>query len=73
MNIEIKQTPNTGPPFWIRWVSFIGWLVLPILATWAVVLVMGLIVLWWGVVWFCFALLYTIAYFRWARRRYPKI
>ena len=57
MNIEIKQTPNTGPPFWI---------------TWAVVLVMGLIVLWWGVVWFCFALLYTIAYFRWARRRYPK-
>jgi hypothetical protein len=45
---------------------------LPILATWAVVLLLGLIVLWWGVVWFCFALIYTIVYFRWARRRYPK-
>ena len=72
MNIEIKQTPNIGPPFWIRWVSFIGWLILQILATWAVVLLLGLIVLWWGVVWFCFALIYTIVYFRWARRRYPK-
>jgi len=29
-------------------------------------------VLWWGVVWFFFALVYMIVYFRWSRRRYPK-
>lgn len=72
MNIEIKQTPNVGPPFWIRWTSFIGWLVLPILATWGVVALTELFVVWWGVVWFVFALVYTIVYFRWARRRFPK-
>ncbi len=70
--IVIERKPNPGPPHAIRWLAFIGWLALPILATWLVVLATALFVLWWGVVWFVFALVYMIAYFRWARRRYPK-
>lgn len=69
---EIRLKPNPGPPHAIRWLAFIGWLVLPILATWLVVAMTAMIVLWWGVVWFCFALVYMIVYFRWSRRRYPK-
>lgn len=69
---EIKLTPNHGPPHSVRWLAFIGWLVLPVLLTWAVVALSALFVLWWGVVWFGFALVYMIVYFRWAKRRYPK-
>lgn len=69
---EIRLKPNPGPPHPIRWLAFLGWLVMPILATWLVVAMTAMIVLWWGVVWFCFALIYMIVYFRWSRRRYPK-
>ncbi len=58
-------------PSHIRWLAFIGWLTLPILATWGVVEMTGLFVLWWGVVWTGFALVYMIGYFRWVRRKYP--
>ncbi len=61
-----------GPPMPIRWLAFLGWLTLPILATAAVARLTELAVLWWGPVWFGFALAYTIVYFRWARRRFPK-
>lgn len=70
--IVIERKPNVGPPHTIRWLAFIGWLVLPIVATWLLVLATALFVLWWGVIWFVFALVYMIAYFRWSRRRYPK-
>lgn len=70
--IEIESKENVGPPHAIRWLAFIGWLALPILATWLVVLATAMIVLWWGVIWFCFALVYMVVYFRWSRRRYPK-
>jgi len=70
--IVIERKPNPGPPHVIRWLAFIGWLVLPILATWLIVLATALIVLWWGVLWFVFALLYMIVYFRWSRRRFPR-
>ena len=69
---EIELKPNPGPPPSIRSLAFVGWLVLPILATWAVVAATALFVVWWGVVWFGFALVYMIVYFRWSRRRYPK-
>lgn len=69
---DIKLKPNPGPPHPIRWLAFIGWLVVPIIATWLIVAMTAMIVLWWGVVWFCFALVYMIAYFRWSRKRYPK-
>jgi hypothetical protein len=70
--IEIERKENVGPPHAIRWLAFIGWLVLPILATWGVVEMTSLIVLWWGMVWFGFALVYLIVYFRWSRKTYPK-
>ena len=70
--IEIERKENVGLPHAIRWLAFIGWLALPIVATWLVVMATALIVLWWGVIWFCFALVYMIVYFRWSRRRYPK-
>lgn len=70
--IEIERKPNPGPPFWIRWVAFIGWFALPIAATWGVVQLTAWDVLWWGLVWMAFALIYMIVYFRWSRRRYPK-
>lgn len=69
---EIKQTVNVGPPHSIRWLAFLGWLILPVLLTWLIVAATALIVLWWGVIWSVFALVYMIAYFRWSRRRYPK-
>ena len=70
--IEIERKPNPGPPFPIRWLAFIGWLSLPVLITWGIVIVTGLIVLWWGLIWMGFALVYMIVYFRWSRRRFPK-
>lgn len=69
---DIKLTPNLGPPHAVRRLAFLGWLVLPVVATWLVVAATALWVLWWGVVWCGFALLYMVLYFRWARRRYPK-
>jgi len=69
---EIELKPNPGPPHPIRWLAFIGWLVLPILATWLIVAATALFVLWWGLIWFAFALVYMIVYFRWSRHRYPK-
>lgn len=69
---ELERKPNPGPPHPIRWLAFVGWLALPIVVTWAVVAVTALYVLWWGLVWFVFALTYMIVYFRWSRRRYPK-
>ena len=42
--IEIERKENVGPPHAIRWLAFIGWLVLPILATWGVVEMTSLIV-----------------------------
>lgn len=69
---EIRLKPNPGPPHPVRWLAFLGWLVIPILATWLIVAMTAMIVLWWGVVWFGFALVYMIVYFRWSRRRYPK-
>lgn len=70
--VEIERKPNPGPSHPVRWLAFIGWLVLPVAATWAVVAATALVVLWWGVIWFVFALVYTIVYFRWSRRNYPK-
>ena len=70
--IEIDRKPNPGPPHWMRWLAFIGWLLLPIVATWVIVLLSALTVLWWGLVWMGFALVYMIVYFRWARRMYPR-
>lgn len=69
---EIKQTENVGPPHPIRWLAFLGWLILPVLLTWLIVAATAMIVLWWGVIWSFFALVYMIAYFRWSKRRYPK-
>jgi len=70
--IEIVTKENVGPPHPIRWLAFIGWLILPILATWGVVAMTELFIVWWGVVWFVFALIYMIVYFRWSRKNYPK-
>ena len=61
-----------GPPQIIRVLAFFGWLVLPIALTALVVNLTGLIVLWWGLVWFAFSLAYIIGYFRWAKKKYPK-
>ena len=69
---EPQPRPPGGPPQTVRWLAFAGWLVLPILVTWAVVIATDLSVLWWGVVWFAAALVYSIGYFRWAKRRFPK-
>ena len=62
-----------GPPQYVRWLGFIGWLVVPVLLTAAIVELTTLFVLWWGVVWFAFALMYIILYFRWAKKKYSKI
>ena len=69
---ETQGNPNPGPPHPIRWLAFFGWLVVPVLATWAIVAATALFILWWGVIWFFFALAYMIVYFRWSRRRFPK-
>lgn len=70
--IEIERKPNPGPPYWLRWLAFIGWIAVPIGLTWIIVAVTTLWVLWWGLVWMAFSLIYMILYFRWSRRRYPK-
>ena len=63
----MKSSAPTG----LRWLAFIGWLILPIILTWGVVAATKLAVLWWGFVWTGFAIVYMIVYFRWVRRRYP--
>lgn len=70
--IEIERKPNPGPPHAIRWLAFISWLVLPILATWGIVRLSEVPVLWWGPIWMGFALIFMIVYFRWSRKNYPK-
>lgn len=72
MSYVPEPRPPGGPPQSVRWLAFIGWLLVPILLTALVVELTALFVLWWGLIWFAFALIYTIGYFRWAKRKYPK-
>ncbi len=70
--MDKSPAPRPGPPQWIRVLGFLGWLVLPIAATWWVVAFSDLWVLWWGPVWFGIAVVYTVLYFRWIKKRWPK-
>jgi len=61
-----------GPPQFVRVLAFLGWLIVPIALTAGIVLLTDIFVLWWGLIWFGLAVIYTIMYFKWAKKKYPK-
>lgn len=72
MSYVPKPRAPGGPPQSVRVLAFIGWLVVPIALTAAIVLLTDVFVLWWGLIWFGLAVIYTIGYFKWAKKKFPR-
>ena len=53
----------------IKWLAFTGWVILPVVLTWAAHAFAGLPFLWTGPAWMLLAILYMAVYFRWVKRR----
>lgn len=64
-----KRRDAPPVPQGIKWLAFVGWLVLPVLAAWATAATFDLAILWTGPIWFGYAAAYMAGYFGWVRRR----
>ncbi len=65
----MKAHAPSEVPQAIKWLAFAGWVVLPVVLTWAAHAFAGLPFLWTGPVWTVLAAVYMAVYFRWVKRR----